>query len=120
MTAMNVVGEMAGRDVQFNQKGFLAHFEDWDNDLAYAMAQKEGLALTECHWTVIEFLREYYAFHEIPPSPKVIIRRSAKRSPSTPPAPARSSKACSQMAAASRPAASRVFPTITAIPASHV
>ncbi|MCF8016371.1 MAG: TusE/DsrC/DsvC family sulfur relay protein [Chromatiaceae bacterium] len=74
MTAMNVVGEIAGREVQFNKKGFIARFEDWDNDLAYAMAQQEGLSLTECHWTVIEFLREYYAFHEMPPSPKVIIR----------------------------------------------
>jgi len=74
MTAMNTVGALAGREVQLNNKGFLARFEDWDNDLAYAMAEEEGLTLTECHWTVIEFLREYYAFHEIPPSPKVIIR----------------------------------------------
>jgi tRNA 2-thiouridine synthesizing protein E len=70
MNAMRI----AGRDVVFNKKGHLASFGDWDNDLAEALAEAEGLALTDCHWSVIHFLREYYAFHEMPPSPKIIIR----------------------------------------------
>jgi len=70
MTAMQI----AGREVQFNKKGHLARFADWDNELAEALAAEAGLQLTACHWSVINFLREYYAFHEIPPSPKVIIR----------------------------------------------
>jgi len=70
MTAMQI----AGREVHFNNKGHLAYFSDWDNELAEGMAAAEGLRLTDCHWSVIHFLREYYAFHEIPPSPKVIIR----------------------------------------------
>jgi len=70
MTAMQV----AGREVLFNHKGLLAYFHDWDNELAEALASDQGLTLTECHWTVINFMREYYAFHEIPPSPKVMIR----------------------------------------------
>ena len=70
MTAVQI----AGREVQFNKKGHLARFQDWDNDLAEALAADEGLELSECHWTVINFLREYYAFHEMPPSPKVMIR----------------------------------------------
>lgn len=70
MTAVQI----AGREVQFNKKGHLASFMDWDNDVAEALAAEEGLTLTERHWSVIDFLREYYAFHDIPPSPKVIIR----------------------------------------------
>jgi tRNA 2-thiouridine synthesizing protein E len=70
MTAVQI----AGRDVLFNKKGHLASFRDWDNELADALAAEEGLKLSDCHWTVINFLREYYAFHEMPPSPKVIIR----------------------------------------------
>jgi tRNA 2-thiouridine synthesizing protein E len=66
--------QVAGREVLFNRKGHLASFDDWDDDLAEALAKGEGLTLTECHWSVIRFLREYYAFHQIPPSPKVIIR----------------------------------------------
>jgi TusE/DsrC/DsvC family sulfur relay protein len=70
MTAVQI----SGREVQFNKKGHVASFLDWDNELAKALAAEDGLTLTDCHWTVIEFLREYYAFHEMPPSPKVIIR----------------------------------------------
>lgn len=58
MTAMQI----SGREVHFNQKGHLASFTDWDDDLARALAADEGLSLTDCHWTVIQFLREYYAF----------------------------------------------------------
>ena len=74
MTAMHFVGNIAGREVHFNEKGHLARFQEWDDELARALAAEDGLTLTDCHWSVIEFLREYYAFHEIPPSPRVIIR----------------------------------------------
>jgi tRNA 2-thiouridine synthesizing protein E len=66
--------QIAGREVSFNKKGHVARFGDWDNALAEALAAREGLELTDCHWTVISFLRDYYGFHEMPPSPKVIIR----------------------------------------------
>ena len=66
--------EIAGREVHFNKKGHLVSFHDWGDDLAKELAVREGLSLGECHWSVINFLREYYAFHEMPPSPKVIIR----------------------------------------------
>ncbi|MGB5736497.1 MAG: TusE/DsrC/DsvC family sulfur relay protein, partial [Thiohalocapsa sp.] len=44
---MNAV-QIAGREVQFNKKGNLASFTDWDNDLAKALAAEEGVTLTEC------------------------------------------------------------------------
>lgn len=74
MTAMTMAGQVGQRELLFNKHGFLANFDDWDNDLARALAENEGVQLTDCHWSVINFLRKYYAFHEIPPSPKVIIR----------------------------------------------
>lgn len=70
MTAMQI----AGREIPLNKKGHIARFNDWDNEVAESIAADEGLTLTDCHWTVIGFLRDYYAFHEMPPSPKVIIR----------------------------------------------
>jgi tRNA 2-thiouridine synthesizing protein E len=66
--------QIAGREVQFNAKGHLASFEDWDRELAEALAEGEGLTLTECHWAVIDFLRNFYETHEIPPSPRVVVK----------------------------------------------
>ncbi len=66
--------QIAGRDLEFNGQGYLARFEDWDPSLAEALAEEEGLTLSECHWKVIEFLRDFYHTHELPPSPRVVIR----------------------------------------------
>lgn len=65
---------MSGRTLDFNQYGNLSDFDAWDTALAEELAASEGLVLTEAHWTLIHFLRDYYHFHEIPPSPRVIIK----------------------------------------------
>jgi tRNA 2-thiouridine synthesizing protein E len=66
--------QIADRGLELNRKGHLARFDDWDREVAQALAEEQGLALTECHWAVIEFLRSYYATHEIPPSPRVVVK----------------------------------------------
>ena len=60
--------------IEFNKKGFLADFDDWNEDLAAALAAEVGLTLTDCHWKVFKFMREYYVAHQIPPSPRVVVR----------------------------------------------
>ena len=70
MSAMQI----AGRELEFNNKGHLRHFDDWDKEVAEALAEKEGLTLSECHWSVINYLREYYAEFETSPSPRLVIR----------------------------------------------
>ncbi|NEX21059.1 TusE/DsrC/DsvC family sulfur relay protein [Thiorhodococcus mannitoliphagus] len=66
--------QIAGRDLQINNHGLLADFDAWAPEIALAMAEEEGLDLSDCHWKVIHFLRDYYATHEMPPSPKVIVK----------------------------------------------
>lgn len=70
MSAMQI----AGRELEFNKHGHLVSFDAWDRSVAEALAEEEELNLSECHWKVIEFLRDYYAMHEMPPSPRVIVR----------------------------------------------
>ena len=65
---------VGSRELPLNGKGFLARFDDWNREVAIAMAEEEGLQLSECHWATIEFLRDYYKTYDIPPSPRVIIK----------------------------------------------
>ncbi len=60
--------------LEFNKKGFLVNFDDWNREVAAAIAAEHGLALTDCHWVAIEFLRDYYKVYELPPSPRVLIK----------------------------------------------
>ena len=40
----------------------------------YLLARREGLVLTDAHWELIRFLRQYYAEHGVQPQVRVMIR----------------------------------------------
>ena len=65
--------QINGVDVEFNQQGFLSDFHTWSEEVAQAMADEQGLELTDCHWEVIKFMRGFFEDFETPPSPKQII-----------------------------------------------
>lgn len=66
--------QIAGRELELNHNGHLARFDDWNEEVAEALAAKERLTLTECHWSVINYLRKYYAEFDTSPSPRLIIK----------------------------------------------
>jgi tRNA 2-thiouridine synthesizing protein E len=51
------VSTISGRDVHVDDEGFLTTYDEWDEDLAGALAAQIGLELTEEHLDVIRFLR---------------------------------------------------------------
>lgn len=70
MLAMNV-GEAR---IPLKDNGHLANFDDWTPEVAKAMAEEDGMELTDCHWVALEFIRDYYRTYEIPPSPHTMIK----------------------------------------------
>jgi tRNA 2-thiouridine synthesizing protein E len=51
--------DIAGATVEVNEEGFLVNPEEWNKDIAVAIASEEGIEeLGENHWKVIEFCRE--------------------------------------------------------------
>jgi tRNA 2-thiouridine synthesizing protein E len=74
-----------GTGLEFNSKGYLADFDAWHKDFAIGLAKEHELELTECHWHVIDFLRDYYSTYELAPDPREIIKKLSKQiSPVTP------------------------------------
>ena len=55
--------EVNGRTLEATETGFLVSAEDWDRDVAAAIAAAEGIELAQDHWDVIEYLRESYFDH---------------------------------------------------------
>ncbi len=66
--------EVSGRSIAINRDGFLVNFDDWDEDVAKVLADKESIQLADCHWTAIRFMRDYYDTYEVAPSPRVMIK----------------------------------------------
>jgi len=53
--------EIAGKAIEFDEEGFMSNPDQWDRDVAEALATELGITpLTENHWRVIEFCRTDY------------------------------------------------------------
>ena len=55
--------EVNGKQIETTDNGYLTELDDWNHELAEAIAATEGLALTPEHWDVIDYLRDVYLNH---------------------------------------------------------
>lgn len=62
----------------FDEEGYLVDPADWNESLAEALARKEGIALTQAHWTVLRFMRRYYEEHHIAPDARHVMKHLAE------------------------------------------
>jgi tRNA 2-thiouridine synthesizing protein E len=63
-----------GRDVLTDSEGYLKNLDDWSEDFARALADAEELTLTDAHWEVIRFLRDYYQEHGVQAQVRAMIQ----------------------------------------------
>jgi tRNA 2-thiouridine synthesizing protein E len=60
--------ELNGTVYAVDENGFLEDPGIWNDSVAADLATTEGVtALTEEHWRVVRYIREYYLSHEIAP-----------------------------------------------------
>ncbi len=52
--------EVNGKTIETTDNGYLADHMAWDEDVARALAEVEGLELTDKHWDVMNYLRDEY------------------------------------------------------------
>lgn len=61
-------------NVKTDAEGYLLNLQDWNTSVATEMAAIDKLTLTADHWTVINFLREFYRQYKIIPAMRVVIK----------------------------------------------
>ena len=59
--------EFQKKQYEVDEDGYIINLDDWSKDLGEYMATKDGMTLTDAHWEVINFLRDYYAKYQIAP-----------------------------------------------------
>ena len=68
-----------GNEIETNEKGYLVNVEDWNEDIASAIAQGDSIELTEKHWDLINFLRDQYINNGgVNPNTRAIIKEMGK------------------------------------------
>jgi tRNA 2-thiouridine synthesizing protein E len=69
--------EVKGASVETDENGYLVNLEDWNEDVALKLAEGEDIDMTEAHWDLVKFLRNYYAEYQIAPAVKVLTKAMA-------------------------------------------
>lgn len=69
--------EYEGKQVEVDEDGFIQEPSEWNEELAGALAKVEGVeGLSEDHWKVVNYLRNYYLEFGVAP----MIRKLCKES----------------------------------------
>ena len=70
--------EVNGKKYEVDEDGFLVNPEDWDMDVANYFAQVEEIDMTDAHWEVVNFLRDYYKEYKIAPMIRILVKAIGK------------------------------------------
>lgn len=71
--------QVNGTTIPTDEEGYIEDLNLWSPEVAEVMAQEDGQELTEQHWEVINFLREYYDEYQIAPAVRVLTKQIGKR-----------------------------------------
>ncbi|MEI6413668.1 MAG: TusE/DsrC/DsvC family sulfur relay protein [Pseudomonadota bacterium] len=68
-----------GKTFETDEEGYLANINEWEKGVAEVMSKEDDLTLTDEHWELITFLREYYEEYQIAPAVRVLTKAVSKR-----------------------------------------
>ncbi|MCL4162682.1 UNVERIFIED_CONTAM: hypothetical protein GTU68_062213 [Idotea baltica] len=57
-----------------DKQGFLLNRLSWNSEWAVTVAAQDGVILTEEHWEIINYFREYYEDYNVPPPMRIVVR----------------------------------------------
>ncbi|AGL03029.1 TusE/DsrC/DsvC family sulfur relay protein [Desulfoscipio gibsoniae] len=68
--------EVDGKQIELDEDGFVLNPDEWTDGVATSFAEGEGIKeLTEDHWKVIHYLRDYYKQFQVAP----MVRKMCKQ-----------------------------------------
>jgi len=70
--------EFGGKQIELDDDGYIVDLNEWNKDIAVMLASQDGITLTDAHWEVINFLRDYYQKYQIAPMIKILVKEIGK------------------------------------------
>ena len=72
--------EVNGKTIETTDHGYLANYQDWNEDVARKLAEIEGIELTDKHWDVLKYLRDEYINNgQNQPMERVVLKDIGKK-----------------------------------------
>lgn len=61
-----------GKEIATDAEGYLANLDEWSEDVAQVLSHQDELELTERHWQVLNWIRNYYQENGTAPNLRVM------------------------------------------------
>ncbi|WP_069470372.1 TusE/DsrC/DsvC family sulfur relay protein [Candidatus Marithrix sp. Canyon 246] len=71
--------EVNGKTIETDEEDYLVNLSDWTKEIAEVLAKQDELELTEQHWQIINYLRDYYEEYQIAPAVRVLTKAIGKK-----------------------------------------
>ncbi|MGF1688640.1 sulfurtransferase TusE [Photobacterium japonica] len=71
--------EFDGKHIDTDAHGYLKNVNDWSEALVPLLADEEGITLTDAHWEVVRFVREFYQEFNTSPAIRMLVKAMAKK-----------------------------------------
>lgn len=66
--------EWQDKQLAVDKEGFLINQYDWCHELAKELARLEGVTLSQEHWELMNYLREYHEDYDIAPPMRMMVK----------------------------------------------
>ena len=61
-------------EIQKDNEGFLLDPTDWDKSLAVQIAEQENIQMSDDHWVVVKFVRNFYEENQSVPELRKVLK----------------------------------------------
>lgn len=70
--------EFNNQQIDTDKQGYLLDYTLWTKELAPIIAEQENIILSEQHWEVINFVRNFYLEYSTSPAIRMLVKAMAK------------------------------------------
>lgn len=70
--------QLNGASIETDEEGYIQDISLWNRELAAEIAKEENIDMTDDHWEVVNFLRNYYEEYQIAPAIRVLTKAVKK------------------------------------------
>ena len=67
------------KELETDSSGYLKNHEEWCENVAELLAAQEQILMTEAHWEVIRFVRNFYLEYKTSPAIRALVKAMEKQ-----------------------------------------
>jgi tRNA 2-thiouridine synthesizing protein E len=71
--------EFNGQQYETDKNGYLINIDSWSEELAAHIAKLEEIEMSEAHWEVVRFVRNFYLEFNTSPAMRALVKAMAKK-----------------------------------------